>query len=427
VALGIITGVLLVGPGPTPSAAAAQEVVELPAGDRVLEPALQEVVRVGSLDGELWETFGEVRGVAFDGAGNLHVFDPRSARVVVVAPDGTFLREVGEAGEGPGELRTPVAFAVFRDGRVVIADMGHRAYLVYGPDGRFLRQLAMAGEGGLVRLGGLQADPTGRGVVHGGGGTMVSMRAGPGASPELPDARPVELLELDGEVATARTLVEGWQPPRGDVPTTLEGGGMRFRMATAGPRTFEPGLHVGVLPDGGVAVADSSTWAVVVTGPDGAVRRVLRRPLRPRPVTERVEEAERRRQLRELEEGEGPRMSITTRTGGGATRTVPREAIEEMMRGRIEQMRFHPEIPVIREMRSGWSGILWVQRRSADDPGEPGPVDLATPEGAYLGTIPESVLPLPDAFGPDGLAAFVERDAYDVPTVVVRRLPEALR
>ena len=30
---------------------------------------------------------------------------------------------------------------------------------------------------------------------------------------------------------------------------------------------------------------------------------------------------------------------------------------------------------------------------------------------------------MPDAFGPDGLAAFIETDEFDVETVVVRRLP----
>jgi hypothetical protein len=36
------------------------------------------------------------------------------------------------------------------------------------------------------------------------------------------------------------------------------------------------------------------------------------------------------------------------------------------------------------------------------------------------------VTEIPSAFGPDGLAAYVELDELDVPTVVVRRLPAAL-
>ncbi|MCY3699513.1 MAG: hypothetical protein OXH46_07755, partial [Gemmatimonadetes bacterium] len=55
--------------------AVAQEVIELPAEDRELNPTLDEVYRVGSALGEDWEQFGNVRRVAFDAAGQLYVFD----------------------------------------------------------------------------------------------------------------------------------------------------------------------------------------------------------------------------------------------------------------------------------------------------------------------------------------------------------------
>ena len=348
--------------------------MELPAEDRALSPAMEEVFRVGSFDAEMWETFGEVGGVAFDAAGNLHVFDPQSSRVAVADPSGAFLHEVGKPGEGPGELRAPGGFAVLRDGRVVVADMGHRAYLVYGPDGAFQRQVSMGGDG-MIRLGDLLADPAGRGIVSGGGGVVVAMRGGPDGGPEIASTRPVDLLSLEGSEVETRTLVEGWRPPRDERPTTLEGGGMRFSMGIAGPRTFEPGLHTGMLPDGGVALVDSTTWAVEVRGPDGGLRRTVRRPFRPRPVTERMEEAERERQLRELEEGGGPRIRMVSQGPGGGARTVPQGAIQEMMKGRIAQMRFYPELPVVLEMRTGWDGTIWVQRRS-EAPTEPGELDV---------------------------------------------------
>ena len=34
---------------------------------------------------------------------------------------------------------------------------------------------------------------------------------------------------------------------------------------------------------------------------------------------------------------------------------------------------------------------------------------------------------MPDAFGPDGLAVFIELDEFDVASVVVRRLPVEVR
>jgi len=40
------------------NAVAAQEVVELPGADRALSSDYEEVYRVGSFDGDVWETFG---------------------------------------------------------------------------------------------------------------------------------------------------------------------------------------------------------------------------------------------------------------------------------------------------------------------------------------------------------------------------------
>ncbi len=44
-----------------------------------------------------------------------------------------------------------------------------------------------------------------------------------------------------------------------------------------------------------------------------------------------------------------------------------------------------------------------------------------------MGTYPTGATAMPDAFGPDGLAAFIELDELDVASVVVRRLPAEVR
>ena len=50
-------------------------------------------------------------------------------------------------------------------------------------------------------------------------------------------------------------------------------------------------------------------------------------------------------------------------------------------------------------------------------------VAAVTADGNYIGTLPAGATELPDAFGPDGLAAFLELDELEVATVVVRKLP----
>lgn len=404
--------------------AGAQQVVDLPEADRRLNADFEEVYRVGSMDGELWETFGEIGGTAFDADGNLYVFDRQGSRIVVVDPDGNFLREVGQAGEGPGEFRMAMNFAVMPDGRVLVADLGHRAYQLFGADGSFERMLSMGG-GGMIRVSGLSPHPSGTSVVSGGGGMQISMSTGgPGGAPAPPTTRPIDLVSIEGEDASATVLAEGWLPPRGE-PRTMEGGGMRFAMSTAGPRTFEPNLLVGVLPSGGVAFSDSSAYAIKITGPDGSLERVLRRPFRPMPVTTDIEDAERERRLEELEAGEGPQMRVMTAGPGGGAQSVSQDAIKEMMRNQLAQMQFFPEIPVINNLRSSWGGRLWVQRRG-DEPVSDGPIDVVEADGNYIGSFPAGMTEIPAAFGPGGLAAYIETDEFDVPSVVVRRLPSAI-
>jgi len=405
---------------------AAQQVVDLPGDDRRLAPDFEEVYRIGSIDGELWETFGEIAGTAFDAAGNLYVFDRQSSRIVMVDRAGRLVREVGEAGEGPGEMRMPVSFTAFRDGRLVVADMGHRAYQLFDADGAFERMVSMGDGGATIRMGAVMAHPTGEAIVSGGGETVIAMRAGPGgAGAAEPTTRPIELVDLTGESVRTTVVADGWLPPRG-APTTLEGGGLSFRMTSAGPRTFEPALLVGVLPNGGIVYSDSSAYVLKVVGPDGSPARVLRRPLHPRRVTERMRDAERARRLAELEEGGGPQLRIVTRDGGGAASPVPQEQIREMLENQIAQMRFYEELPVLRGLATTWGGRVWVERRG-EEPAGPGPIDVLTADGRYLGTFPAEATEIPSAFGPDGMAAWVELDELDVPTVVVRRLPDSLR
>ena len=61
---------------------------------------------------------------------------------------------------------------------------------------------------------------------------------------------------------------------------------------------------------------------------------------------------------------------------------------------------------------------------------EPGPIDVVSPDGRYMGTLQTgtAALPdMPDAFGPDGLVAFLDEDAFEVPVIAVRRLPPQVR
>ncbi|MSR36607.1 MAG: hypothetical protein EXR95_08200 [Gemmatimonadetes bacterium] len=108
--------------------------------------------------------------------------------------------------------------------------------------------------------------------------------------------------------------------------------------------------------------------------------------------------------------------------GWGGPQPVSQEQIKQMRRQQIEEVRFYPEVPVLLDLATGWSGKIWGQRRGRNV-NDPGQIDVVTHAGEYVGTLPETVK-LPRAGGPNGLVAYVERD---VPRVAIRRLPADLR
>ena len=90
-------------------------------------------------------------------------------------------------------------------------------------------------------------------------------------------------------------------------------------------------------------------------------------------------------------------------------------------RARIDNLEFFPEIPVIRGLAVTWDGEIWVLRRG-EGPASDGPIDVLATDGRYLGSYRAGVTVIPDAFGPVGLVAFIERNELDVQTVVVKRV-----
>lgn len=391
-------------------------------GDRMLDAGLEDVFAVGTFDGEDWETFGEIGQVSFDGEGNLWVMDRQANRFVIIDPNGEFVRTWGEPGEGPGEWRQPAGAAVFRDGTAVVADMGHGTYQIFNSNGEF-QGTAPLRDGGITRVGRILADPRGGALFNGGGPTMMSMDWDGEGEPPMPGAgRPIERVTL-GDEPRREMFYTAWEAPRGETERQTVAGAM---VAMRGePPIFEPGLHTAVLPTGELAVVDSATWSVKIVDESGSVARTLTRDVAPVEVTESIQEAEMARRIEAIETGQGPRMRIVVDDGDGP-QEMPEDQINQMMRRRLENRGFFPVVPVVSSMAAGWDGLLWVERGQTD-PTQEGPIDLMRPNGEYVGTIPATGPRIPDAFGPDGLVAYITRDEMEVPMVEVKRLPANLR
>ena len=440
-ALATLAASLAIGVG-----AASGQVVELPAENRALTADLEELYRVGGAMATGWDAFGEVGGAAFDEDGNLYLYDGQVTRFYVVGPSGDLLHEFGSSGEGPGEIRIQTEFGVARDGRVVSRDMAHDAYQVFSPEGEFVRRVEMGGSGVMggiavegnisIRVSGgptssLRLAPDGSYAVVSGSGSGLGVLSnlalaaamqlavtGDEPDDEADAGLSIERHALGGESVSVDTLVEPWMPPEEPVDVAMGGSGPGNRtisMVSPPPTAFEPSLHYDLLPDGRLVYSDSSTYEIKIVASDGTPSATWYRPLEPEPVTDRVRDAERERRIEEwnrrIEESEIPPQVRASVMGGSQ---------------RFENMRFWTEVPVVRGLRATWDGSVWVRLRGEEPSNDEGPIDILASDGSYLGTLPEGTA-MPAAFGPDGLAAYLETDEFDVVSVVVRRLPPEVR
>ena len=408
-----------------------QETVELPGEDRRLEADFEEMFRVGSLMGAEWEQFGDVRKVMFDGAGRLFVFDDQAQRIFVVGTDGALIREIGRKGEGPGEFRNAADFVALEDGRVVVADMGHRAYHLFAANGDFERMVRMGGDPSLTVIANHMPQRGTDALVTSTEGGTVAMTITSVAGEDRPrradpTTRAIERVDLSGEEVARDTITEAWLPAGTDPLsgfTVSSGGAISVDPdGRTGPPEFSPDLFWGVLPGGLVAFSDSSIYAVNIAAAGTGVTRILTRPFPPQQVTDRLIGEERDRRLKELaatpdEDLGGARMVINGHVVGGDPDERRRKERED-----IEKLRFFGEVPVIRALHTTWNGMIWVQRRGEEPDGD-GPIDVLGMDGLYVGSYGTGATGMPDAFGPDGRVAFIEKDELGVEAVVVKRVP----
>ena len=390
-------------------------------GDVLLDLEVEDLYRVGSREGGTWDAFTRITSMAFGDDGRLHILDPQQRRVHVVGESGEHLLSFGVQGDGPGELRNAVGVQVLADGRIVVADNGHQAFLVFGPDGSFQRSQRYDADGSLPgsRLQRFGADAV---LSHAQG---FRFEGTPGGGPPTPPTTtPVYRWSLDAshDGGARERVLDAWRPER--EPPRSQGGGGGMAMMVSISRALEPGVHFAALPDGRLALADSSAYQIRIysaEGQSGPPPQVVGREIRPVPVGPEEQAGEKARRLAELEAGGGPQIQMVTQgPGGGGAQVVPQEQIREMLRSQMEEMSFWHEIPVVTRLAADPDGRLWVERSAGI--GEEGPIDLLTADGDYLGTLPAGGIRTPMAFGPGGLAAWVELDELEVPFVRVARL-----
>lgn len=264
-------------------AAAAGPTVRDSAGIRIVQndaPAWKDgegwsvadeaVLDIGVVDGEAAYQLDGVRGVARLSDGRIVVADGGSLQVRFFSAEGRHLTSTGRQGGGPGEFERIGWLGVAAGDSVLVWDPEAARLTVLGPDGRLAR---------VVSPGGLRASP------------QVAAAMGDGSLLVSPGFDPTEILnQPQGEYS--ETAVWMRLPLAGGAPREVSRrpGQERFfstsesGMFTSQPVTFGRGVFVAGAPDGYYA-GESERYQVEHRGPDGALRRLIRRAHPPRPVT----------------------------------------------------------------------------------------------------------------------------------------------
>ncbi|HEX3910006.1 MAG TPA: NHL repeat-containing protein [Solirubrobacteraceae bacterium] len=97
-------------------------------------------------------SFAKPSGIGVEPGGNVYVADQGNERIVHLWGDGTYLSEIGGAGNiGGAQLNGADAVAVApHSGRTYVADAGHNRVLVYGREGKLLARWGAGGGGGAA-------------------------------------------------------------------------------------------------------------------------------------------------------------------------------------------------------------------------------------------------------------------------------------
>jgi hypothetical protein len=386
-----------------PAVVSGQRVIDLPGVDRLIDARAEQVYRVGGDLADGWAQFATVDAVAFDSAGQLYVLDRHALRLVVIDVRGRFVRTIGGRGQGPGEFTAISAFAAFPDGSLVVRDPIKDVFIRYDAAGKHVRDVRVGYDHGspgalapvardqLVAL-------THVFYVDGEATADIGNRFGP-----ITDV-PVQRIGLS--VPSTRLIARAWLQPRPPRP---------------GPRTPH-GLAAlprwTAAPDGRLALADSISYEIDLYDAAGRLSLRLRRPLPLQVATPAFREWARAQERDQRLPAKGSSIRAVASVNGAAP------AVRTDFDRELAQMTFAEHIQLIQRMRADWNGRLWIERAPAR-PGEHGLLDLLTLDGRYLGTLTDARVP--DAFGPHGLVAYIQKDEFESPVIVVQKLDVSAR
>lgn len=263
----------------------AQPVIDsLPGGiPRVMSPAptqwtgetgwqLELVHEIAGEEGTESELINP-QSLAVDDWGRVYVVDQKPMTIKVYGPDGSFIRTIGQEGEGPGEFR--VGFIAVHNGNVVVHDPRVARTSVWDTTGTFQRSWTSS----CCYWTDIQVDRQGRVYIP----SMVQ-------TPEGATSRGVPYVRwtLQGAVVDTVWVPRNDSQTKAWTVTTTQGGRVVSSMSTHVPLTAR--IVSTLNPDGGVIHGWSAYYQLAVSAAGEDTSMVFGRSWTPMPV-----DAERKR------------------------------------------------------------------------------------------------------------------------------------
>lgn len=306
-------------------------------------------LRIGRVDGDGPDVFGEIAAMAVGPEREIYVADRVALEIRVFSAEGEFRRAFGRQGEGPGEFEAIDGLVVTPEGAVLVRDPRLGRITRFGPGGelegsfRLERSFFIFSDGTT-----LWADSAGR--VY----DRISLAIGAG-EPER-----TAVVVYAGDTATDTVVAVTHRPVR-----AFARQGERVVMGIAMP--FSPQPLIAVSAGGLIASGLGDEYRISITDHLGDRLRLFAREIPPDPV----EEAE--------------KSAATARLSA---------RVEEMAPGStLDDLEFPDEKPSIVRLHADPAGGWWVGRyrgeADAEDPTAPFPTeyDVFDASGRMIGSV----------------------------------------
>ena len=122
--------------------------------DGIVQDVLEEDLSIGLDEGPEEYMLNRPFDVKVADDGTICVLDWGDVNIKVYDKDGTYLRTIGQRGQGPGDFDSPLYFTLSSDGRIFIMNMRNRRIIIYAISGEYLSGFGFEGSHNDIRTDG---------------------------------------------------------------------------------------------------------------------------------------------------------------------------------------------------------------------------------------------------------------------------------